>query len=123
MICLDTSILIDLLRGERTVEHRLADNEQRIAVAYPIVCELYKGVYKSDDPERGEETVTELLDSVEMLNADQTAGRKFGQLKQAYPHKGELDLMIASIVAAADVPLLTRDSDFEDIDEIQAEIL
>lgn len=123
MICLDTSVLIDLLRGEQTVERRLDAIEQRIAVTYPTVCELYKGVYKSDDPERGEETVAELLDSLEILDADQTAGRKFGQLKQAYPHKGEFDLMIASIVASADAPLLTRDSDFEDIDEIQVEVL
>lgn len=123
MICLDTSVLIDLLRGEQTVERHLDTTEQRMAVAYPIVCELYKGVYKSEDPERGEETVAELLDSLEILDADRKAGRTFGKLKQTYPDKSEFDLMIASIVASADVTLLTRDSDFEDIDEIQVKIL
>lgn len=123
MICLDTSVLVDLLQGEPTVERRLDAIDQRIAVAYPIICELYKGVYKSDDPEKGERTVGQLLESIELLETGRSAGKEFGKLKAAYPHKDEFDLMIASIVAAADVQLLTRDSDFDDIDEISVEIL
>ncbi|MDY6777648.1 MAG: type II toxin-antitoxin system VapC family toxin [Candidatus Nanohaloarchaea archaeon] len=123
MILLDTSVLIDLLRGDQTVTDRLEDQEATLATTYPIACELYKGVYKSDAPEKGEKTVKELLDSLEYIEPGKEAAQRFGELKQHHPDVSEFDLMIAAVASAANATLLTRDQDFQQIDEINVDLI
>lgn len=123
MICLDTSVLVDLLRGDDEVADRLDDLPETPATCFPVTSELYKGVYKSAAPEKGEREVGHLLRRLEPLPADRNAARRFGQLKQSYPDHSEFDLLIAAIVVAADASLLTRDSDFEFIDELAVDVV
>jgi predicted nucleic acid-binding protein len=50
VICVDTSVLIDLLRGNEAVTTHLAGTDRERGLCYPVACELYKGVYKSAKP-------------------------------------------------------------------------
>lgn len=121
MIVLDTSVIVALLRGDEVTRQKLNDLTATLAVTHPIACELYKGVYKSSKPEKGETTLEQLLDTLELLPSTQPAAKTFGRLKQKYPDLSEFDLTIAAIVHSHDATLLTRDSDFQRIDEITAD--
>ncbi len=123
MICLDTSVIIDLFHGEETVSRRLDNVETTPAITYPIICELYKGVYKSSKPEEGERELEKLLKHLHIISPGTKAAKIFGKLKERHPEKSEFDLMIAGICIAADTTLLTRDTDFTDIDSLTTEVL
>ena len=123
MICVDTSVLIDLLRGNEEVTAHLARIDGTRGLCYPVVCELYKGVYKSNAPEKGEREVGDLVRDLEYIEAGPAAAQCFGRFKQSYPTKSEFDLMIAAITSAAGISLLTRDTDFKDITELPTQII
>jgi len=123
VICVDTSVLIDLLRGNEAVTTHLAGTDRERGLCYPVACELYKGVYKSGAPEKGEREVGGLVRHLEYVEAGPAAAQEFGRFKQSYPNKSEFDLMIAAITSAADASLLTRDTDFEGLTELPVEII
>ncbi len=123
MICLDTSIIIDLFRGDKETESLLSDIEGVFAVSYPIVCELYKGAYKSSKPEKGEKEIEKFLENVHFLKPGPNASKSYGKLNERYPEISDFDLMIASICISEQAELLTRDDDFEDIEELDKNIL
>lgn len=122
MICLDTSIIIDLFKGDRETEVFLSEIDGVFAVSYPIVCELYKGAYISSRPEKGEREIEKFLENVHLLESGHEAAKIFGKLHNRYPDKTDFDLMIASICIAERSKLLTKDKDFEGIEELAKEI-
>ncbi len=123
MICLDTSVIIDLFSGDKETESLLSDIEGVFAVSYPIVCELYKGAYKSSKPEKGEKEIEKFLENVHFLKPGPNASKSYGKLNERYPEISDFDLMIASICISEQAELLTRDDDFEDIEELDKNIL
>ena len=50
MICFDTSVLVDYLRGEDYVEHLLDGTDEQVGVPRLARYELYVGAERSDDP-------------------------------------------------------------------------
>ena len=67
---LDTSFIVDLLRGRKKAALLLAELEGRGAIlaATPItVLELYRGAYLSMDPERSLEAAKKLLAALIVL--------------------------------------------------------
>lgn len=123
MKCLDTSVIIDLFKGNRETEKELEELGNSLAVTYPTLCELYKGVYRTSNPKKGEKKVGELLQHVETLKTSPRAARIFGKLKTSYTEKQEFDLMIASICIAEKAELITKDQDFKEIEELKKQIL
>lgn len=123
MKCLDTSIIIDLFRGNDDIVSLLEDEEKTLAISYPIICELYKGVYKAENSEEGEDRMESLLQHLLILEASPSAAKEFGKLKQKYPDTAEFDLLIASICIIEDAELMTQDTDFQTIEELSVDIV
>jgi len=123
MICLDTSVVIDLFRGDAEIEELLSDIDGVFAVSYPIVCELYKGAYLSSKPEKGLNEIEKFIENVRFLESGPEAAKEFGRLHERYPNKNDFYLMVASVCISEKAELLTRDDDFKGIEELEKKIV
>jgi len=123
MICLDTSVVIDLFKGDAEIEELLSEIEGVFAVSYPIVCELYKGAYLSSKPEKGVNEIEKFIENVRFLESRPETAKEFGRLHERYPDKNDFDLMVASVCISKKAELLTRDDDFEGIEELEKKIV
>ena len=117
MIVADTSILIDLLKGE--ISSKELEEHGEIATCYPIECELYKGTKIARNTEKGEKQVEKLLERLTEIESNKYSAKVFADLTQEYPEISEFDLMIASICISHNAKLLTLDSDFNEIGELE----
>ena len=123
MICLDTSIIIDLFRGDAEIEELLSEIDGNFAVSYPIVCELYKGAYLSSKPEKGVDEIEKFIENVRFLESGPEAAEEFGRLRERYPDKNDFDLMVASVCISEKAELLTRDDDFKGLEGLEKKIV
>lgn len=112
---LDTSFLIDLMRGDdgaveaaRRLEADLV--QQRLSAM--SLFELFYGVARSDQPEAERETVESVISTKPVHPADdavmQKAGRLAGELATEGRAVGDGDAVIAATAIALDEPVLTR---------------
>lgn len=123
---LDTSFLIDVLRGNEGVERRLSTvDSSGVAHVTPItVMELWEGVHRSTATEREREQVEELLSGLHEVPFDRdcamTAGRINASLGEAGQPVDDADVMIAACALVHDQPVITRNvSHFERVDGIE----
>lgn len=122
MILLDTSVIIDILRGDLKVSE-IDYSETEFATCFPIQCELFKGTRIARNTEKGEKEVSKLLNQLEKLESDKRSAKEFADMTQKYQDINEFDLMIASICKSHNTKILTQDTDFKEIDEIEVEII
>lgn len=124
---LDTSFVIALARGE---DLPLEDPPEEAAISAVTLCGLHHGVLVATDKHRPGRLATLIL-----------AERRFDALlvdAHIAPHYGRLvadarrnrkkklataDALIAATAAAYQLPLITRDHDFADIDDIETVIV
>jgi predicted nucleic acid-binding protein len=116
---LDTSVIIGLLRGEEEIEDLLTQEEETLCTCFPVQCELYRGTRLARKTEEGETQVEALLDELEHLEAGKESAKKLNELRDKYPETKTFDLMIAGICLANNVPIITKDKDFEKIKELE----
>jgi predicted nucleic acid-binding protein len=116
----DTSVVIEL---ERVVSEDLPDE---LAISAVTMAELAAGPHATDDPierARRQERLQLAGARFEAIPFDVQAARAYGRVYAQVRAAGRkargrraLDLMIAAIALAADLPLYTRNlSDFEDL--------
>lgn len=120
---MDTSVIIGLLRGEKQIEELVADEEETLCTCFPVQCELYRGTRLARETEEGEKEVELLLDELEHLEADKESAKKVAELKEKYPETKSFDLMIAGICLANNTEIITKDKDFERIEELNVETI
>ena len=103
-ICLDTSVMIDLLRGGDITE-KLLKLEFIPAVTAVTVAELYMG-------ERGEEKLDLVLRRLKFYPLDLESSRLAGKIYKVLRRKGELiefrDILIGAICIRHGIPLITK---------------
>lgn len=122
---LDTSFLIDVLRGNEGVERQLTAANAGVAYVTPItIMELWEGVHRSSATQRERERVKEVLTGLDEVPFDRdcavAAGRINASLGQAGEPVDDADVMIASCALVHDEPVVTRNiSHFERIDDIE----
>ena len=119
----DTSVLIDLLRGEKEIEKKILTEEEELHTCFPIKCELYRGTELARKTKEGKKEVTRLLEELHTLEADTESAEKVAELKNKYPDINSFDLMIAGICISHNAKLLTRDRDFQKITELESTIV
>ncbi len=100
MILLDTDICIEILRGNNLViENRLRCDE-RIAICFMTVGELFYGAERSKFKYKNLNLVDEFLLSIDIINTDIEILKKFGELKSTLYKKNimlpDADILIAS---------------------------
>ncbi|WP_254529984.1 PIN domain-containing protein [Natrinema gelatinilyticum] len=123
---LDTSFLVDVLRGEETVQDavRSIDEGGTAQVSPVTVMELWEGIHLADSSDRERGVVKNLLGDVRELPFDRecatTAGEINATLRQNDAPIDDADVMIAATALVNDVPVVTDNLDhFERVDGLE----
>ena len=116
MVCLDTSILVALIRKDQAaIDGLTAEAERGGTVSTTVVnlCELYSGAYGSKNPQKELAKVQDLVSNLGLLELDAGAAKRYGELVNDATLKratiGDFDLIIASIALERGEKLVTRD--------------
>ncbi len=122
MACLETSFLIDLLRGRKEVAHlreELERNEPFLAVASPSIMELWTGAQLASLSSTEMEKINQLILSLGVLPLDTKSAKVAGELEAELLKKGKPieteDMMIAAIALSHGQTLITRDAHYANI--------
>jgi len=119
MFCLDTSVVVEILRGNMEVVDKLDVllGESDTFVTSVTLCELYKGACGHAKVEEKMDAVEKFTESVYVLDLDKKFSKCFGDFWQHLRRKGnpigDFDVLIASIVKANNLTLITRDKHFK----------
>jgi tRNA(fMet)-specific endonuclease VapC len=131
MVCLDTTFLIDLLRKKPIAEKKLRSLMKATegpCTTVITLAELFYGAYKSKNVELEKENIKQALCGMLVLDMNETAAEKFGQIYSSIEKRGQVisdrDVMIASIALAnGEHIIVTRNrKDFERIPNLTIEM-
>jgi len=125
-VILDTSFLVDVLRGDDAVvewERRL-DGETLGLVTSVSVMELWEGIQLADASSEERAAVRTLLEGLVDVAFDRPAAMRAGQLNAVLRRRGEPvaveDVMMGAVALERDEPVLTRNaSDFERLPDLE----
>lgn len=119
MACLETSFIIDLLRGKaevKSLKDELDKNERILSVTAPSVMELWTGALMSTKAQMEKSKIQELLQSLEMLPLDEKSAKAASEIEVDLLRGGLpidiQDMMIAGIAHVNGETLVTRDQHF-----------
>lgn len=124
---LDTSFVIAVARGE---DLAVQDPPEEAAISAVTLCGLHQGVLIATDEQRPGRLAT--LAYAErrfaVLPVDARVAPHYGRLLASTRRQGArklatADALIAATAAAHDLPLITRDRDFANLDGIDAVIV
>ncbi|MBI3027223.1 PIN domain-containing protein [Candidatus Woesearchaeota archaeon] len=122
MACLDTTFLVDLLRGKKEIsdlKEELSKSEPILAVAAPSIMELWAGACLAKASAAEKEKISELLESLEILNLDEKSAKEAGEIEAGLIGEGQIieteDVMIAAIAKVHGEKIVTRDSHYTKI--------
>jgi tRNA(fMet)-specific endonuclease VapC len=114
-VCLDTDIIVELLRGRERVVGRLRELERegaRFSTTSVNVFELYYGCWRSKRVERNLEAVEKFLERLEILDFTEEAAREAGKTLARLEAEGSTmdlrDLFIGCIALVSGCALLTE---------------
>lgn len=114
---LDTTFLIDLLRGIPAAvqkSHRFKDAGEVLAVPAPCIAELVRGLAGTSRRSRG--AAEALLAQLDVGPLDSAAARRAGTVAAETARRGDevsmVDCLVAGVVLEGDGTLVTRDADF-----------
>lgn len=125
MVCLDTDIIVALLRGDNKAIETI-EELQRMGMQFKTTIitayELLKGAAISSKSSENIKTVKELLHNVTILGLDidacGKAGLIYSDLRRSGKMISEFDILIAAIVQHNRETLITRDKHFQEITTI-----
>lgn len=119
MVCLETTFLIDLIRGENAaviLKDELEKHESVLSVTAVSVMELWSGASLAKVPVKEYEKINELLESLEVLDLDLESAKESGVIEADLARRGlpiqSTDVMIAGIAKTHHEKLVTRDEHF-----------
>lgn len=122
MVCLDTSVVLDLTgrRGKRRLEQARAAlialghataAVWRMTIPIFVLAELFEGIERARQPDLEEAKLQALLADVDVLEFDQLAARAFGAIAAELSRKGtpiaDMDALIAAVALRWDQTLVT----------------
>jgi predicted nucleic acid-binding protein len=122
MPILDSSFIIDLLRGNKEAHKKLLEMEAKgspLSTTIINVLELYRGAYLSRKINRNLEETKKLLESFQVLKLEESDYEVFASLSAGLIMRGksigEFDELIAAIALYNNEKIVTRDSHFKEI--------
>ena len=120
MVCLDTDLLVALLRGEDSAAKAIEDFESAgKPLRMPAITEyeLFKGAHLSSRREENLQRLRRLFDGTQVLRlTDEACGeaaRIYSRLESKGKMINEFDVLIAGIVIASEETLVSRDEHFD----------
>jgi predicted nucleic acid-binding protein len=125
MIVFDTSFLIDYLDGVESTVEFLDENENKPFFAPSLVLfEVYRGAARTGGRNQMEEVATG-LDWVEPLPFEEPAAREAALIEAELISAGEQinlgDTIIAGVCRQNGARIVTRDSHFDRVDDLEVE--
>lgn len=124
---LDTSFVISLARGE---DLPIEDPPEEAAISAVTLCGLHHGVLIANDEQRPGRLATLIFTErrFDALPVDARVAPHYGRLvasarRSQNKKLATADALIAATAAAYELPLITRDHDFVEIDGIDTVIL
>lgn len=127
MVCLETSFVIDVLRGEEVARDTLdaIESEGVRPTVTPVgAAEVWVGAQLGSTAER--EATASLLESLTWLSFTRQAAELAGDIRASLTENGEVigitDAMIAGLAIDHDEVLVTRDWHFERIPDLRTRI-
>ena len=114
MVCLDTDVLIDHLRGDDTVTRLVADLEEKgysLSTTSLNAFELFYGAQKTRDKRTNMEAVRTLLDRLVMLEFHLICAERAGEIAAALDEEGTpigfRDILVAATALSNGCELMT----------------
>ena len=111
MILLDTDICIEILRGNKLVIEKRLRCDERVAICFMTVGELFYGAERSKYKLKNLNLVDEFILSIDIINTDFGILKKFGELKSNLYEKNimlpDADILIASTALTKCSKLIT----------------
>ena len=129
MVCLETSFIIDILRGSekaRILKDRLEKNNSALFIPSPVVMELISGAHLSDRPDSEKEKIKQFLSYHYVVDFDMESAFIAGEIEATLTKKNDEiepeDVMIAAIALQHHETLVTRNArHFEKIKGLEIE--
>ncbi|MCU0447615.1 MAG: type II toxin-antitoxin system VapC family toxin [Arcicella sp.] len=121
-LALDTNIAIDFLNGKPTIVNLISQYE---SICLPItVCgELLFGAKNSGNAIKNIQKYQNFIDTCLVLETNQLIANEYANTRLELKAKGkpipENDIWIAAICIVNDIPLISHDKHFENIDKLQ----
>ena len=113
---LDTSFIIDLLRGENPEARKKAEEldhllETKAAVSVTVM-ELWRGAFQSIRKEHEKEKIETLLKSLLVYSFDEKGAKKSGEIEADLISEGKIidleDIMIGGVALVKNEAILTK---------------
>ena len=114
MNCLDTDLLIAILRGKQEAYNIAIEIEQETKAATTVInaFEIFYGAYKSQLEKQNIKETDKLLGKLEVIPLELESARKAAEISEKLAEKGQpidyRDAMIAAIAIENDLTLTTR---------------
>jgi tRNA(fMet)-specific endonuclease VapC len=119
---LDTSIVIDILRDVPEVVQESSKTTDLFISAITL-GELYYGAYKSDRSSQNLEIIRQFKQTCTVLSTNDEVAECYGWLKNYLRRSGkpipENDLWIAATALVYELPLVTHDSHFSRVPDLE----
>lgn len=119
MPALDTSFIVDLLRGKRGASEKMAEMEAEGLPFYTTeinVLELYRGAYLSRRTHQNLEDINKVLACMDIWGIDESIYEIFASLSARLLSDGNpigaFDELIAAITLCQDGQIVTKDQHF-----------
>lgn len=122
---LDTSVIIDYLRGKKKIIEIIDNLNGNLVSSYLCLAELFEGAYYSKNKEKAKKIILNFFQGLnKVYGIDEKVAEKFGELRKNLRKKGNLiediDIFIASICLVNNLILITLNKKhFEKIKELQ----
>lgn len=121
----DSSFIVDLLRGNKEALKKLAEMEAEgvlLSTTEINVLELYKGAYRSMNIHQNLEKIKEILECFHVLELEESVYEVFASLSASLLLRGKaigaFDELIAAITLCHNEKIVTRDTHFKEIPEL-----
>lgn len=109
---LDTSIIIDYLRGKTNIVKKIDDLNGNLTSSYLCLAELFEGINYSKNREKAKKIILNFFQGMsKVFGIDEKISEKFGELRKDLRKKGKLiediDIFIASTCIVNNLILVT----------------
>jgi tRNA(fMet)-specific endonuclease VapC len=121
---LDTSIIIALFADDTVVKDKLGEADE-VLVSSIAIGELYFGARKSGRVDENLSRIDDFASNGVVLGCDTETARQYGYIKDALRAKGRMipenDIWIAAIALQHGLTLVSRDSHFDEVENLKTE--
>lgn len=108
----DTSVIVEYLRGYRKIIDRLNRLEGELTSSYICMAELYEGIARSKEQNRAQEAVEQFFSGMsEIYGVDEMIAKQFGFIRAILKKEGQviedIDILIGATCVAYNLSLVT----------------